>query len=552
MRTPRTPIGLTLFLGLFGSIAVVFLAFSYFSAQRTSEAWESSFEEHANQTTAVIERVLRQSMLLRNKDAVHAALRDVATTPGIRAVRIYDKTGVVRFSTDAREIGTKVERTGEVCVICHGAHFRAARAESFTRTLRDGSGAPIMAQARVVRNAGQCAGSTCHKSPDDKAFLGVMDFQTSMAAIEQANLGARRTTAWAAVVMAIAGGLATLLFIWRFVRRPIVRLVRGTRDVAAGKLDTRLELGESVEFHELSRAFNQMTHDLSIARDRAHEWEASLAHAVEVKTAELEAAQRRMIHMEKMASLGKLSAMVAHEINNPLAGILVYAKLLQKDLSATELSADERKEALRYVDVVRRESTRCGEIVRNLLSFARQSKNVFAEHGLNAIVDRSLMTVQHLMKNNAIECHVEPLADDRLTCDANELQQAFVALLVNAAEAMPSGGELWIRGETRPDSIVASVTDTGIGIPKDVLPYIFEPFVSTKGDEKGVGLGLAAVYGILRRHDATIEVQSEVGKGTTFRMTIPRRPASETRATPPSTQILTPPTPVPAHEGERP
>jgi two-component system NtrC family sensor kinase len=525
MKRPRSSIGLQLFVGTFAAIVAVFLAFSWFSARETSEAWQSSFEEHATQTTAVIERVLRQGMLLRNKEAVHAALRDVASAPGIRSIRIYDKKGKIRFSTDARDIGTEVERGAEACAICHGAPFHTAHDESFTRVLRV-DGAPIMGQTRLIKNEEKCAGAKCHAPPTEKVFLGVMDFQTSMVAVDQATRSARKTTFWAAIVMLVVGGLATLLIIQRFVRRPVVELVKATRAVAEGNLETRLELGHAAEFHDLSTAFNHMTADLAAARERQQKWEESLARAIEQKTADLATAHRRMAHMEKMASLGKLAAMVAHEINNPLAGILVYAKLLKRELATEQLAEADRVEALRYVDVVQRESARCGDIVKNLLSFARQSRTAFTEQSVNTIVDRSLMTVAHLFRHNSVETMIEAMeGDDKVLCDPSEIQQALVALLVNASEAMPNGGKLRMRVEPlEDDRIVVAVIDSGAGIPDDVLPQIFEPFFSTKGDEKGVGLGLAAVYGIVRRHEATIDVESQIGKGTTFKLTLKRRP----------------------------
>ncbi len=540
-RGSRVSIGVKLFVGLFSAIVVVFFAFSYFTARTTSDAWTRSFDDQATQTTAVIERVLRQGMLLNNKETVHATMRELANAPGVRAIRIYDKKGVIRFSTDERELGTRVARSSEICVVCHGEDFRDARDESASRVLRTDVG-PVTAQARLIKNASQCTGADCHVPPERKAFLGVMDFQTSMVAVEQANTAARTNTAYAAIVMAIVGGLANFFLIWTFVRRPVRRLVEGMSAVAAGNLETRLELEHSVEFHYIAQAFNHMTCDLAAALQRQRMWEESLAQAIEAKTSQLAIAHRHMAHMQKMASLGKLAAMVAHEINNPLAGILVYAKLLLRGLGSENVSEEERKEALRYVEVVRQESARCGETVKGLLSFARQSRDVFTEQSLGSIVDRSVMTVQHLFKSNSIDCKIEMLvADERVECDPNEIQQALVALLVNAAEAMPHGGELRIRAAAGDDEhVVLSVTDSGVGIAADVLPEIFEPFFSTKGDEKGVGLGLAAVYGIVRRHEATIDVESEVGKGATFRITLPRRPKPqgnrELAAKPPTEQ----------------
>ncbi len=541
MKRSRTSIGVNLFFGIFGSVVVVFLAFSFLSSRRAEDAWESSFEQHAGQTTAVIERVLRQGMLLKKKEAVHAALRDVSTAPGIRSIRIYDKYGEVKFSTDTHDLKTKIKQSAELCVLCHDTPFGRAKEQSKTRTLRDPSGALVMGQARMIKNSSQCAGADCHAPPEQREYLGVMDFQMSMAVIEQGTKSARRGTFYAAGLMALVGGLATYLSIWRFVQRPVRRLVDGTRKVAAGDLGVRVEVDRGRELQVLAESFNQMSAELAAARARSEQWEEELAAAIARKTRELGAAQRHIVHMEKMASLGKLAATVAHELNNPLGGILVYAKLIQRELPKADLPEKDKEEILRYVEVVRSESARCGDIVKNLLTFARQSKNVFAEHNLNPIIDRSLMTVQHLLKSNGIEHSVEHVAgDDRLTCDANEIQQALVALLVNAAEAMPSGGQLRVEAEASADDLTISITDTGVGIPPEVLPEIFEPFVSTKGD-KGVGLGLAVVYGIIRRHEADIDVSSKPGAGTTFRITLPRHPKpppSASTPTPSNTKVV--------------
>ncbi|MBI4953335.1 MAG: HAMP domain-containing protein [Myxococcales bacterium] len=476
--------------------------------------------------------MLRQGMLLKNKEAVHAALADLADAPGIRSIRIYDKQGEIHFATVPRDVRNKITRSAEVCVTCHGMPFGVAEATSSTRTFRDASGMPVMAQSRMIRNSEQCAGGRCHVSTASQEYLGLMDFQMSMEPAEEGRVSAERATLWTAVLMAVVGGVATALFIWRFVRRPVLSLVEGTRRVAAGDLSARVKVTRGKELIELADAFNQMGSELAIARERSEKWEDDLAQAVEKKTNELAVAQRHITHMEKMASLGKLAATVAHELNNPLGGILVYAKLIQRDLAAPTLTEEERKDLQGYVEMVRSESSRCGEIVKNLLSFARVSKDVTAENRVNAIVEKSLMTVQHLFKTNNVE-HVVTLTDgdDRLVCDAAQIQQALVALLVNAAEAMPDGGVLRILTEAEPSSVVVTISDTGVGIPPDVLPDIFEPFVSTKGD-KGVGLGLAVVYGIVRRHDGRIDVESRPGAGTTFRMVFPRAPA----APPPSSR----------------
>lgn len=527
MKRPAYSIGVRLFVWIFGSMALISVTASYLTFRGTSRAWMESFEQHAAQTSAVIERALRYGMLLNRKDEVHAALRNIAREPGIRSIRVYDKMGRIMFSSDAQEIGRKVDRTAEACVTCHDPdeQMEAVPDRISSRVFRDASGALLVGHIYPIKNADQCSSASCHAHSPKRTVLGVLDVTMSMDAIRVGQVEAQRTTFYGTLVMALVGGVVTAVFIWKFVRLPVLRLVEGTRRVAAGDLSAKIDLDARGELGELARAFNHMTGDLAAARERTQKWEEELERAVDEKTEKLSRAQHQMTQMEKMASLGKLAATVAHELNNPLAGILVYAKLIRRELGGEALSPEAKAEALRYIDVISQETARCGDIVKNLLVFARESRTQFVQQNLNPIVERAMMTVRHLVKHAAVDCSVEPLAgDDRFIGDANQIQQALVALLVNAIEAMPQGGELSLKSRADDQRLTIEVADTGTGIPPDVLPHVFEPFVSTKGSEKGVGLGLAIVYGIVTRHRGTIEVESEVGKGTKFVLQLPRDP----------------------------
>ena len=248
------------------------------------------------------------------------------------------------------------------------------------------------------------------------------------------------------------------------------------------------------------------------------------------KTDELSRAQRQVVHMEKMASLGKLAATVAHELNNPLAGILNYAKLIDRTLKEGGDDPEEQREVGRFLSVIEKESTRCGAIVKNLLLFARRSGAELALHPVNPIVERAVMLIRHHLEMSGIQLETRLAAGDvRLVCDADQVQQALVALLVNAVEAMSGGGTLTVEaaavegegGEAGGGAVALTVADTGVGIPPDALPHIFEPFFSTKDGTSGAGLGLAVVYGIVHRHGGTIDVDSAPGRGTRFRMVLP-------------------------------
>jgi two-component system NtrC family sensor kinase len=239
--------------------------------------------------------------------------------------------------------------------------------------------------------------------------------------------------------------------------------------------------------------------------------------------------------MEKMVSLGKMAATVAHELNNPLSGILTYSKLISRKLTEGGTESAEVEELDRYLDLIQRESQRCGKIVRNLMMFSRQSKPELGSHHLNHVLERALMVVRHHLEISDIQLEHRPLeGDDLATCDANQLEQAFIALLVNAVEAMPEGGTLSVSLAEQVENLEVVIGDTGPGIPEELLPRIFEPFFSTKTSDggAGVGLGLAVVYGIVERHGGTITVDSDPGGGTRFVMIIPRKPAESNTVTP--------------------
>jgi two-component system, NtrC family, sensor kinase len=304
-----------------------------------------------------------------------------------------------------------------------------------------------------------------------------------------------------------------------------------------------------------------MAGDLGAARRQITEWSQNLEQKVAEKTAELGLAQRQVLHMEKMASLGKLSATVAHEINNPINGVLNYARLVRREIAEQPIAPEVRDELTRYLTLVEKECARCGAIVQNLLVFSRRTGAEFAAVDLNEVVEQGLMLVRHHLEISGLKLHCELLdGDTRIVGDAGQLRQALVALLVNAVEAMrgrtgtgrglaqqaaahpassgetrapsPSdsdaAGELTVRLRGDGEEVQIDVGDTGVGIPPDVLPQIFEPFFSTKENQNSVGLGLAVVYGIVQRHGGRIEVESKVGQGTVFHLHLPRRNAAPT------------------------
>jgi two-component system NtrC family sensor kinase len=390
---------------------------------------------------------------------------------------------------------------------------------------RVGGGPEVLRHLSVIENEPSCSTAACHAHPTGNKVLGVLDFEMSMTPLETAIHAAQTQFLWTTLIVSLIVGVVAAVFIRRVVQRSVYQLYEGTRRIADGDLDTRIEVHGRHELARLAKAFNQMAADLGAARREVTEWSQNLEDKVAQKTEELGRIQRHVLQIEKMASLGKLSAIVAHELNNPIGGMLTYARLVKRELAQQPIEAGVREELTRYLSMMERECARCGSIVHNLLLFSRQSGATMTSTDLNEVVERSLMLVRHQLEMSGAKLHTELLAaDSRIVADAGQLEQAVVALLVNAVEAMSGSdrrnGELTVRLCGSDGEVRIEIGDTGPGIPPDAMSHIFEPFFSTKAN--GVGLGLAVVYGIVQRHGGQIEVESKAGEGTRFRVRLPR------------------------------
>lgn len=527
-RAFATSLSLRLFLAVATVIAAAFAVYAWVTFRAAAREYEGAVYAGAEQVGEVIQRSTHHGMLLNQKEEVHRVISAVARTPDVEGLRIYDKDGRIMFSADSTEIGTSVDRNAEACVRCHasGKPLRALPAGDRVRIFEGRSGR-IMGVINAIENAPECARAGCHVSPAEQSILGVVDVRMSLARSDTRLAVLRRQAILGAVIVMLVAGLVSAAFILRVVRRPVRRLIGGVRRVAAGDLDAEIPVESENEIGQLARSFNEMTRQLRQARGELTRWSGQLEVHLQEKAAELTRTQREIAHMDKTASLGKLAATVAHELNNPLAGILNYAKLVSRTLRESPTRHADEKEIEGYLSLIQKEADRCGVIVRNLLTFARRGGGEMGPHALNPIIQRALMLVRHHLEISDIRLETRPLAgNDQLICDADQIQQALVALLVNAVEAMPHGGTLTVGVDSDDGEVRIRVEDTGVGIPPDAVEHIFEPFYSTKEQQEGVGLGLAVVHGIVERHTGRIQVQSERGKGTRFEIILPRRPAA--------------------------
>jgi two-component system, NtrC family, sensor kinase len=489
---------------------------------------EQSILLDAERISEIIQRSTRHQMLRNDRPALAEVITDIGTQPGIRLVRVFNKEGRISYSSTASEVETMVDKRAEQCYACHAqsAPLEKLNRPDRARIFADPRGGRVLGIIRPVENQPDCWSAPCHAHPRGKKILGVIDTQLSLATVDQQMAAQQRQLLGFTALAAALVSAVTLLFVWLVVRRPIRELMAGTRRVSSGDLDFRIPVRSSDELGALAGSFNKMTHDLDAAKAEVVSWARTLEERVQRKSQELERAYSSLVASEKMASLGKLAATVAHEINNPLFGMLTYARLTLKRLMETDIEPAKKEEMLEHLRIIERESRRCGDIIKNLLTYARQAppKPQIAE--LNPIVERALGLVRHKLDLQSVELD-EVLAPNLppVWCDPGQVQQVAVVLFMNAAEAMAHGGQLIVTTAATPEGGARLVVaDNGGGIPEDVLPRIFEPFFTTKEEQQRTGLGLAVAHSIVEQHAGTITVRSTPGQGTEFTVVLPGQP----------------------------
>ena len=604
-----------------GLTAIIIIGvFAYFNIQRQSNALLAEVERHANQLSETVISSTRYDMLLNQRDRIDKTVTSIGNQQGIRFVRILNKQGEIIYSSQKDDVGKMVDKKTESCYACHAANRPLERLAinqrtRIYRTNQDSS--RILGIITPIYNEQSCWEADCHAHSKDKTILGVLDVTTSLAeADDQIKRGEIEIVIFAlAAILALSFIIGSLVKKW--IDKPVNELLKATDQVGVGNLNYTIKEKGNDELGKLARSFNIMTQKLSEAR-------------------------LQLFQSDKLASLGRLAAGVAHEINNPLTGVLTYSSfLLKRTQDNPELQED--------LKVIVRETKRSREIVKSLLDFSRQSVPKKNNLEINEVIEQAVSVVENQLTINHVK--LEKNLDKsipQIIADSNQIQQVFINLLVNANDAIgKNGGTITIstsslslapygithikkatcpkrhdlidnefkieglpsiklkaklngqeeiihidpvygrRAHKYPkemdgskkinvlcpqcsismieenskcpkcgsplfsipvpnesnfeactrvgcdfqrwesvdeagkrDFIEIKISDTGCGIPKDEIPRIFEPFFSTKG-QKGTGLGLAVIWGIIDNHNGTIKVESEPKKGTTFIIRLP-------------------------------
>jgi len=491
----RTRIGTRLIVGagLATALAIGGMAVAVLRTHTTQLLTERT--RSADQLSETIKSSTHYDMLENRRDNLHRDIRNLGSLQeqGIRKVRVFNKEGQIMFSSSKEEIGTRLDTRGEACYACHaeGRPLEHLEINARARIFKASDGTRVLGVIKPIPNESSCSTADCHAHSSKQSVLGVLDVNVSLSEVDL-EIARSRNVIISSAILAILAGSAMLWWLNnRLVVVPVAALLAGTRRVSEGDLTATIQVSGRHELSKLATAFNDMIKNLADT-------------------------QRQLTQADKLASVGRLAAGVAHEINNPLTGVLSYASLLRKRLDGDAETCDD-------LDVIVRETVRCRGIIRGLLDFARPAAPARKPMDLNEVVRRSVSVVMTQLSLNQVQLSLDLATDLPLVnADVNQIEQVVVNLMLNAADAIGTEGGN-IRAITRlgsTNTIEFLLVDSGRGIAAEDLPRIFEPFFTTKGNQ-GTGLGLAVSWGIVEAHGGTLEVQSELGQGTTFTLQLP-------------------------------
>jgi two-component system NtrC family sensor kinase len=477
----------------------------------------------ANLLSDTIKLSTRKDMLLYLPDRLHQLMDTMGTQSSLEKIRIFNSLGEIMYSSDRSEMNMAVDKRAEQCYACHAAEKPLERLDTpeRTRIFTAAGGYRVLGTINPIYNEPDCFNASCHVHSPEQKVLGVLDIDISLQPVDERINAAEARLLLMGLATVIPLAILIVFFMNRFLNRPLKELMHGTRRVAKGDLDSMIPILSDDELGAFAKSFNQMTEDLKRAKTALTEWGDWLEHMVSERTRDLEEAQQQLIRSEKLASLGKLAAGIAHEINNPLTGVLTFSQLLMEQFPPESQEHQDLK-------VIVQETIRCRSIVRGLLEFSRQRALDKSCFDINALLDDVVRMVsnQESFQNIRTEKTYDA-ATPQLMSDKDQLKQVMLNIVVNASDAMPHGGSLKIHTHWIPDRSEVRIhfEDTGMGIEPEHLNRLFDPFFTTK--EMGTGLGLAISYGIVKAHRGNIEIKSKVGEGSEVIVTLPVEVATE-------------------------
>ncbi len=510
----------------------LFLSFGIIFRSVNEGYMKSIIHQRGTNAALLVKSALYQSMLENNRSSLQSTLDVINRMSGIDEINLYDSKEKLAYSSFPVNMAG---HSNPNCLECHTSiKSMFTEKNNFLKVIEikseclmnqnDDAHRHLLTNSPVL-NEKSCYTSSCHAHSPSEKVLGSLVIKIPLHDLDLTLEKSSRD-------FYVLATLTTILLLWflifftrRKIKNPLNDLIIASYSVSKGDRNTRLEIkpNQLDDMRMVSVAFNHMLDNLEAANNELHNWSQQLEYKVRIKSEELGQAQNELINIEKIASLGKLSLSVAHEINNPLSGILIYTKLVHKQLLNQHLDPEKKDLILKHLRMIENETKRCGDIVKGLLDFSRKDQNFFEDKHIHEVLKETGDLMNHSMKIDKISFIKDFSATtDYVYCSPNQIKQACIAVLVNASEAVPENGEILFKTyNSDEDHINIEIIDNGSGIAADDIPHIFEPFFSTKYNTRGTGLGLSIVHGIVQSHNGKIEVKSSPGKGTTISIVLP-------------------------------
>jgi two-component system NtrC family sensor kinase len=493
---------------LFGGSLIIGLLYFKFS----EDILMQNLMRHGHSSADLVRRAIHYGMLTAQYEVMQQTLEALATSEDILDIKVFHPSGKIVFASKPSLIGGTVKTSPPVEESVAG---REPPPE--ITSMRDEK---VLRFYLPIRNDPPCYTAACHVHREDEKVLGVLQTSFNTTSIESTRKQMFHGTLFFGAVVVLLASLMLVLIFYRFVSRPVAELEKGMKRLTAGDFDTPIKIKSRDEMGLLAQTFNSMAQEVKRYRENMEDWTMSLQEEVDKKTGEIVRAQEQIVNAEKLASLGRMAAGVAHELNSPLTGIITFSHLMRDRIPP------DRKQDIDDLDTVIEQAERCTKIIKGMLGFARKGVSEAIETDVNTLLQETVGMVRNQVKFHNVRISME-LAKGlpQIHIDPNQLQQVFLNLITNAADAMNDRGSISIAtrltGQAPEETVEIEFTDTGPGIYPSNLDKIFEPFFTTKPVGKGTGLGLPVSYGIIKKHGGDITVKSNVGEGTSFFVHIP-------------------------------
>ena len=513
-------------------LSTAMVLFTLLILKHRQEDLQGVVSRHVTQISEMVVASTRYTMLVNKRDIAEKIIDDIGKQKGIERIRVISKDGTIIHSNRRSEIGYSVEQKDEPCVQCHQSSqpLKEVPDEKRWKIIETSGGHRVLGAMHPIRNEPSCSSASCHEHPVSQSVLGIVDIAYSLDELDQSMRSHAIHVIASSLGFIVLFALTIGVLLQRLIYVPLKDLESGAQRVTSGELELDIPVRSDDEFGRVAGSFNEMTAALHESRRQMQELVQTLESKVAERTQELLAAKAEVAQGEKLASIGVLASGIAHELNNPLTGVLTFTSLMRK-------KAQDGSEDAEDLDLVIRETKRCASIIKRLLDFAREKVPVKGFYSLNQVIEDTVRFVERPASLQQIEISTELDPDlPQVWGDADLIKQVIMNLLVNAQQAIEGKGRIVVAsraarastpakaGEQRTSMVEVTVSDTGCGIPAANLQRIFDPFFTSKEVGKGTGLGLSVSYGIVKAHGGKISVESVVGEGTTFHIFLPTTP----------------------------